>query len=259
MDHGHDHLTERLRSLGEHPIDDDTKALHRQRMDAAEALAPAARRRFGPVAIAAAGIVGFMAGSTGLAAAGALPDPAQDVAHEVLGVVRVDVPKGKEGQRGPCVSQAAKIEDEASKQAAKDACPKGGPPDAGDDVEGDENGGDENDAPGRSGDAPGQTGDLPNGKTPGGGKATAPGQTGDLPNGKTPGAGNADAPGQVKHADDPCKGRPAWAGPMSKDEREALKEAGSRADCDGDEQGDDLDDDDLDDDDLDGDEQGDED
>ncbi len=85
-------------------------------------------KRFGRLAVAAAAVVGFLAGSTGLAMAGVLPDPAQDVAHHVLALVRVDVP---EGTRGACVSAAArdKTLSKAAKQAAKDACPKGGPPD----------------------------------------------------------------------------------------------------------------------------------
>ena len=54
-------------------------------------------RRFGWKAVAAAAIAGFLAGSTGLAAAGALPDPAQDVAHDVLDVVGIGVPRSTEG------------------------------------------------------------------------------------------------------------------------------------------------------------------
>lgn len=134
----------RLRSLGEQPIDLDTEAAHLSRMAAVDAVAGPRRRRFGPLAVAGAGVVGFLAGSTGLAMAGALPDDAQGVAHDVLAVVQVDVPDGKDGKRGPCVSEAAKIDDADEKQAAKDACPKGPPvstPAAGD--------GDVGDPPGR--------------------------------------------------------------------------------------------------------------
>lgn len=55
------------------------------------------RWRFGWRAVAAAGVVGFLAGGTGLAAAGTLPDPAQDVAHDVLGAVGVNVPRSTDG------------------------------------------------------------------------------------------------------------------------------------------------------------------
>ena len=170
-------LTDRLRDLGSHPVPAATESDHLSRMAATPA-EPA--RRFGRGAIAAAAIVGFLAGSTGLAAAGALPDPAQDVAHDVLAVVQVDVPKGKEGKRGPCVSEVAKRSDlsDAEKKAAKDACPKGGAQK--DDAE------DGDGAPGRSG----------------------------------------SAPGQVKHADDPCRGNPPWAGnkDLTPEQKQALKD-----------------------------------
>ena len=71
----------------------------------AMAATPAARRtepggrrwRFSWRAVTAAGVVGFLAGSTGLAAAGELPAPAQDVAHDVLGAVGLNVPRSTEG------------------------------------------------------------------------------------------------------------------------------------------------------------------
>ena len=44
---------------------------------------------------------GFMIGSVGLASAGALPGPAQDVAHSALGVLGVHVPPGKDRYNGP--------------------------------------------------------------------------------------------------------------------------------------------------------------
>ena len=114
-------------------------------------------------------------------------------------MVKVDVPAGKQDKRGPCVSEAAKIEDEAAKQAAKDACPKGGP----DDDQPDPNKPDDGDEPGRSGEAPGKTGDVPKGK----------------------------ATGATKHDDDPCKGRPACAGQMTQEERAEAKAANSRDTC----------------------------
>jgi hypothetical protein len=111
-----------------------------------------------------------------------------------------------DGARGSCVSEAAKIDDKEAKRAAKDACPKGSSDEDGD---GGDGGGDDSvDAAGRSDDAPGRSGD-------------APGKSGDAPKG----GGNA------KHDDDPCRGRPVWAGPMSKEERAALKEANSRDLC----------------------------
>lgn len=89
-----DDLERRLGALGEHPVDPDTALRHRSAMAAVDAPPP---RRFGWRAVAAATIVGFLAGSTGLAAAGTLPDPAQDLAHDVLARVGLDVPRSTEG------------------------------------------------------------------------------------------------------------------------------------------------------------------
>lgn len=222
MSHDADHTEERLAALGRQPIDPDVRAAHLRRADAASP--EPTRRRFGPAAIAAAAVVGFFVGSAGLATAGALPDPAQNVAHDVLGVVKVEVPEG--GNRGACVSEAAKLDDQEAKQAAKDACPKGGDDtdDVDDDPDGDDT--DTDQAPGRSGEAPGQSGEAP------GKSGEAPGRSGEAPgrSGEAPGR-SGEAPGQVKHADDPCAGKPAWAGPMSKDERDALREQYDRSAC----------------------------
>ncbi len=51
--------------------------------------------------VAAAMAGGFMIGSVGLASAGALPAPAQDVARAALGVFGVDVPPGHDRYNGP--------------------------------------------------------------------------------------------------------------------------------------------------------------
>lgn len=169
--------------MGTEPIDEQTRATHMRRMAAGGAVAEPRRRGYVWAGIAAAAVVGFLAGSTGLAMADALPDPAQEVAHDVLRVVQVDVPQGKEGKRGPCMSQAAKIKDKDAKKAAKDACPKGGGNESGD-----------------------ETGD----------------ETGD-------GAGTPEQ--GPPSASDPCHGRPPWAGPMSKEQRDAAKASASRANC----------------------------
>ena len=165
-------ITRRLRAAGEQPVPDAIRAGHLHRIAMTTTDAP---RRFGRLAVAGAAAVGFFAGSTGLAMAGALPDPAQDVAHDVLAVVQVDVP---EGSRGACVSAAAKDPalDAAEKKAAKEACRQQAPP-----------------GHGRAGGAPGQ-------------------QKPD------------------KHADDPCRGKPPWAGapaaktPEARAERQAQKD-----------------------------------
>jgi hypothetical protein len=178
-----DEIRDRLRAMGTEPIDEPTHAAHMRRMAAGGAVAEPRRRGMVWAGIAAAAVVGFLAGSTGLALADALPDPAQEVAHDVLRVVQVDVPQGKEGKHGPCMSQAAKIKDKDAKKAAKEACPKGGKDESGDE----------------SGD---ETGEV----------------TGTHEQGPPP-------------ANDPCHGRPPWAGPMSKEQRDAAKASASRANC----------------------------
>lgn len=151
----HDDLTGRLGALGSVPVPDDVRADHLHAMRAADfpVAAPDERRRFGRVAVAAAAIVGFVVGSTGFAMAGALPAPAQGVAHDVLSVVQVDVPDHPDN-RGGCVSAAARTKD----RAAKAACPKGEAAGAGRSA----------DAPGHGGEArgrPAEAGPHPNADT----------------------------------------------------------------------------------------------
>jgi hypothetical protein len=134
-------------------------------MAAGGSLAEPRRRGFVWAGIAAAAVVGFLAGSTGLAMADALPDPAQEVAHDVLRVVQVEVPQGKEGKRGPCVSQAAKIKDKDAKKAAKDACPKGGGDETGDES-GDESGDETGDGAGTPEQGPPSASDPCHGRPP---------------------------------------------------------------------------------------------
>jgi hypothetical protein len=198
-----DEIRARLRAFGEEPIDEQTRAAHMRRMSVAGPRDDPRRRGYAWAGIAAAAVVGFLAGSTGLAMADALPDPAQEVAHDVLNVVQVDVPEGKQGKRGPCVAEAAKIKDKEEKKAAKDACPKGG----------------------EGTDDDGQ----------GGGPPATPGQG--------QGQGQAQGEGQGPPAvDDPCRGRPPWAGPMSKEQRAAAKASASRENCPkDDDEGDDAD------------------
>lgn len=50
------------------------------------------RERWRRVRLAAAAVAAVLMGSTGLAAAGALPDPAQRLAHDAFGVVGLNVP-----------------------------------------------------------------------------------------------------------------------------------------------------------------------
>jgi hypothetical protein len=90
-------LEQRLRDLGEAPLDPSVSDSHRLAMARVGAEGGGHRPRFGWKAVAAAAVTGFLVGSSGLAAAGALPDPAQDVAHDVLDAVGIDVPRSTEG------------------------------------------------------------------------------------------------------------------------------------------------------------------
>lgn len=124
-------ITQRLREAGNRPVPGGVRSTHLTRMQAAVPVVEK-QKRFGRLAVAAAAFVGFAVGSTGFAMAGALPDPAQAVAHDVLSVVQVQVPD-RPDNRGQCISAAARANpnDAAAKQLAKDQCPKGKPSHAG--------------------------------------------------------------------------------------------------------------------------------
>jgi hypothetical protein len=123
-----DHVVGRLRALGADPIEPHLAGHHLTAM----ATAPVRTKRFGPVAVAAATVVGFLVGSTGLAAAGALPGQGQDVAAVVLAQVGVDVPR----THGQCISElAGSISDDdpakgervsAAARGESEECPKPG-------------------------------------------------------------------------------------------------------------------------------------
>ena len=166
-------ITQRLRAAGEHPVPGEVRAGHLSQMHAATPASTPQPKRFNRLAVAAAAFVGFAVGSTGFAMAGALPDPAQGVAHDVLSVVQVQVPD-RPDNHGKCISTAAKLTDPVEKRDAKELCKETHPP------------GRSGEAPGRSGDAPGRSGEAP-------GRKAFPA---DHPNGDG----------------DDCTGKPPWAG-----------------------------------------------
>lgn len=90
-----DDLEGRLHRLGQAPITPEVEANHRHSI--AQAVSRPPRARFGWKAVALASLAGFFAGSTTLAAAGSLPAPAQDVAHDALGAVGISVPRSTDG------------------------------------------------------------------------------------------------------------------------------------------------------------------
>jgi hypothetical protein len=88
-------LITRLRALGSHPVDPATAATHLTAMASSSTPQGRARPSFGTkLRVGAAFAAGLVLGGTGLAAAGALPDGAQQVAHTALAQVKVHVPPG---------------------------------------------------------------------------------------------------------------------------------------------------------------------
>lgn len=104
-------LTDQLRALGERPIDparaaDDLAAMAAV-SDEALVVGPDPRRTgfWTRARVGAAFLAGLLIGGTGLASADALPDPAQRVAHSVLGTVGIDVPKPERYHGPECGSE----------------------------------------------------------------------------------------------------------------------------------------------------------
>ena len=134
-DFGHDDLVQRLHDLGAAPLDEALTSSHLAAMHAEATAAPRHWRR---LAVAGAATVALFAGSTGLAAAGVLPGPAQGLAHDALGIVGLDVP---DRGRGECVRAVAQAEDpppsedhgERVSQAASEGCAPAERPGAGGD------------------------------------------------------------------------------------------------------------------------------
>lgn len=197
-------ITQRLRDAGDRPIPGEVRASHLTRMHAATPVAEGPTR-FGRFAVAAAAFVGFAVGSTGFAMAGALPDPAQRVAHDVLSVVQVSVEDPKQNH-GRCVSEAMKgmdpaASDEARKAAKDAACPK----------------------------AKGKPEGVGNGKPDHAGQGK----------GRPAHAGTPGGPKGARPEWGECQGPPAWAGKKTAEEKQAAKAqraACREADVDADEQ-----------------------
>jgi hypothetical protein len=87
----HDPVIDRLGRLARQPLDPATTARHLEQM----ARAPRTRRASGVRwKVGVAFFAGLLLGGTGLATAGALPGPVQNVAHTTLSDVGVNVPDG---------------------------------------------------------------------------------------------------------------------------------------------------------------------
>ncbi|MGK2948563.1 MAG: hypothetical protein ACSLFP_08305 [Acidimicrobiales bacterium] len=195
-----DDLEDRLGRLGQAPIAPEVAATHRHTM--AQVASEPPRARFGWRAVALAAVVGFFAGSTALASAGSLPGPAQDIAHNTLGAVGIDVPRSTEGcpdgstyrNHGEYVSAVEAAGGDVS-AAAKSDCGK----------------------PAHAGKG------KPNG------------------NGKDKGAGAAPGAGPDRDGD-PCTGPPPWAGTKLDAEAKDAARAEREATCGPDDDADEVDD-----------------
>jgi hypothetical protein len=181
-----DHETvERLRAFGRRPVDPPTASAHLTAMaDAAPRRSPWRTK----VAVAGAFLAGLLLGGTGLATAGALPDPAQEVAFNVLHRTGMHVPHPHEGNlcKGPPLWVLERRTPEANEEAAHDQfraenCPQRaegqGPPDH-----------------------------VRSGEHRGGPPAHARGPAG------RPGAAEG-GPGRAGARGEGCSGPPPWAGP----------------------------------------------
>src|SRR5687768_5599784 len=93
----HETLVSRLGALGQEPLDAALADRVLQRVDGRTR--GWLRTTKAKVAAGVAG--GFLVGSMGLASAGTLPDPVQEVAHKALGTVGIDVPPGHDRYNGP--------------------------------------------------------------------------------------------------------------------------------------------------------------
>lgn len=94
----HEDLRDRLHALGSQPVDPARQAAD---LTAMAALRPPSRL-LPKLRVAAALLAGLLIGGTGLAAANALPDQAQHVAHKALRSVGVDVPNPARYHGGEC-------------------------------------------------------------------------------------------------------------------------------------------------------------
>lgn len=100
-------LIARLRALGSAPVNRRASDRHLAAIEAATG--PVAEgRRSHRLRIVAAFAVGLIAGTSGLATAGALPDGAQEVAHRTFGAVGINVPHGDRYWGQECSGEVTK-------------------------------------------------------------------------------------------------------------------------------------------------------
>jgi hypothetical protein len=100
MNEHHD-LIARLRALGSQPVRPEVAGRHLAAIGAEPGQVRGSTRSH-RLRIVSAFAVGLLAGTSGLASAGALPDGAQEVAHRTLGAVGLNVPHGDRYEGTEC-------------------------------------------------------------------------------------------------------------------------------------------------------------
>jgi hypothetical protein len=112
-------LISRLRAFGRRPVSPEVAGTHLAAMDEA-VHATGARVSAHRMKIVAAFVVGLVAGTSGLATAGALPDGAQEVAHRTFGAVGIKVPHGDRYWGQECTGEAKKNHGQYVRSQPKD-------------------------------------------------------------------------------------------------------------------------------------------
>ena len=93
----HQDVVERLRALGQQPVEPALASAHLTAMAGGRP----GTRGWTRLKVGGAFLAGLLLGGTGLASAGALPDPVQQAAHSALRQVGIDVPPGHDRYDGP--------------------------------------------------------------------------------------------------------------------------------------------------------------
>jgi hypothetical protein len=111
-------LISRLRAFGRRPVSPEVAGTHLAAMG--EAVDAGGARGAHRMKIVAAFVVGLVAGTSGLATAGALPDGAQEVAHRTFGAVGIKVPHGDRYWGQECAGEAKKNHGQYVRSQPKD-------------------------------------------------------------------------------------------------------------------------------------------
>jgi len=111
-------LISRLRAFGRRPVSPEVAGTHLAAMG--EAVDATGARGAHRMKIVAAFVVGLVAGTSGLATAGALPDGPQEVAHRTFGAVGIKVPHGDRYWGPECAGEAKKNHGQYVRSQPKD-------------------------------------------------------------------------------------------------------------------------------------------